>query len=78
LGSYLGEVIRRNLGGDWIVDQKNVFLQLGSRRVDPLGQVRSRIVDGPLYNVQGYFHGLKPGVQDNLQEQSALKNVLIV
>jgi len=43
-GSYFGEVIRRSLGGDWIVDQKEVFLQLGSRRLDPLGQVRSRIV----------------------------------
>jgi hypothetical protein len=31
-GSYFGEVIRRSLGGDWIVDQKEVFLQLGSSR----------------------------------------------
>jgi hypothetical protein len=43
-GSYFGEVIRRSLGGGWIADQKEVFLQLGSRRLDPLGQVRSRIV----------------------------------
>jgi hypothetical protein len=68
-GSYFGEVIRRSLGGDWIVDQKNVFLQLGSRRLDPLGQVRSRIVDGQLYNVQSYFQGWKSGVQENLVQK---------
>lgn len=59
-GSYLGEVIRRSLGGDWIAEKKNVFLQLGSRRLDPLGQVRSRIVDGSFYNVHAFFLGLKP------------------
>jgi hypothetical protein len=57
-GSYFGEVIRHQLGGDWIVDQKDVLLQLGSRRLDPLGQVRSRIVDGQLYNVQSFFSGI--------------------
>ena len=68
-GSYFGEVIRHSLGGDWIVDQKNVFLQIGSQRLDPLGQVRFRILDGPLYNIQSYFQGLKPGIQNNLGGQ---------
>ena len=42
-GSYFGEVIRRSLGGDWILDQKDVFLKLVSGRLDSLGQGRSRI-----------------------------------
>ena len=43
-GSYFGEVMRRSLGGDWIVDQKEVFLKLPSGRLDSLGQGRTRIV----------------------------------
>jgi len=43
-GSYFGEVMRRSLGGDWIVDQKDVFLKLPSGRLDSLGQGRSRLV----------------------------------
>jgi len=42
-GSYLGEVIRRSLGGDWILDQKEVFLKFAPGRLDSLGQGRSRI-----------------------------------
>ena len=72
-GSYLGEVIRRNLGGDWIAEKKNVFLQIGSRRLDPLGQVRSRIVDGSIYNVHRFFLGLNPLVQVN-QAQRMIKS----
>jgi len=68
-GSYFGEVIRRSSGGDWIVDQKNVFLQSGNRRLDPLGQVRSRIVSGPEYNMIGFFQGLKPGIYNNQDVQ---------
>lgn len=67
-GSYFGEVIRRSLGGDWIIDQKNVFLQIGSRRLDPLAQVRSRIVDGQPYDVDRFFQGVKSGNQD-IQKQ---------
>jgi hypothetical protein len=61
-GSYFGEVIRRSLGGNWVADKKEVFLQLGSRRIDPLGQVRLRITEGPLYNVQRFFQELKPEI----------------
>ncbi len=43
-GSYFGEVMRRALGGDWIVDQKDVFIKLPSGRLDSLGQGRTRIV----------------------------------
>jgi len=43
-GSYFGEVLRRSLGGDWIIDQKEVFLKLASGRLDSLGPGRSRIV----------------------------------
>ena len=63
-GGYLGEVIRRSLGGDWIVYQKDVFLLLNSQRLDPLGQVRSRIMTGIQYNVQEYFIKLSKPPQE--------------
>jgi len=69
-GSYFGEVIRRQLGGDWIVDQKNVFLELDSRKVDPLGQVRLLIVGESVYNIQSYFQELKTGIPIKLAGQS--------
>ncbi len=62
-GSYLGEVIRRSLGGEWIVEEKAVFLQLGYRKLDPLLEVRSRIMNGPMFNVQTFFQGLKVELQ---------------
>jgi hypothetical protein len=72
-GSYLGEVIRRSLGGEWIVDEKAVCLQLGDRKVDPLLQVRSRITDGSLFNVQDYFEGLKTEVLPAMEVQPAVE-----
>jgi hypothetical protein len=68
-GSYYGEVIRQSMGGDWVSDQKNVFLLIGSQKIDPLGQVRGRVVEGPLYNIQPFFLGLKSGIQNNQKEQ---------
>ena len=74
-GSYLGEVIRRSLGGDWVVDRKNVFLQIGSQRLDALAQVRSRIVDGQPYDVHRFFQGIKAGDQE-IQKQPAVGPIL--
>jgi hypothetical protein len=71
-GSYLGEVIRRNLGGDWIADQKAVFLQLGNRKLSPLGQIRSRIEEGPLFNVVDFYQGLKAEVPHPDKDQALL------
>jgi len=68
-GSYFGEVIRRSLGGDWIVDQKNVFLQTGSRRLDPFGQVRLQMADDPQNDIQSFFLGVKSGIQNDEKDQ---------
>lgn len=69
-GSYFGEIIRRSLGGDWIVDQKNVFLQIGTRKLDPLGQVRLQIMNGSQSSVKAFYQGLKPGIHDIQNVQS--------
>jgi hypothetical protein len=72
-GSYLGEVIRRSFKGDWIVDQKNVFLQIDSQRLNPLGQVRSRIVYGPQYNIITFYQGIK---SQYIQKESPTGKIL--
>jgi hypothetical protein len=61
-GAFLGEAIRRRMGGNWILDHNQPFIQLGSRRLDPVGQVRLRITEGPQYNVENYFWELKPEI----------------
>ncbi|HVM70217.1 MAG TPA: hypothetical protein VMT91_00550 [Anaerolineales bacterium] len=43
-GSYFGEVVRRSLGGDWVVDQKEVFLKFAPGRLDSLGEGSSRVL----------------------------------
>jgi hypothetical protein len=68
-GSYLGEVMRRSLGGDWIVDENAVYLQLGNRKLSPLGQVRSRSLEGPLFNVHRFFFRIKSEINTNIKEQ---------
>jgi len=68
-GSYLGEVIRRSLGGEWIVDKQAVYIQIGYRKLSPLDQVRSRIEEGPLFNVENYFQRLKSEIQKNIEPQ---------
>jgi hypothetical protein len=57
-GSYLGEVIRRGWGGIWIEVDHETFLQLETQRLDPLGQVRSRIMAGDQHNVHEYYDTL--------------------
>jgi hypothetical protein len=57
-GSYLGEVIRRGWGGIWIEDGHETFLQLEPQRLDPLGQVRLRIMAGDQHNVHEYYDTL--------------------
>jgi len=68
-GGYFGEVIRRNLGGEWIIDQKYIFLKCKNQRVDPLGEVRSRIIEGSRYKIQLFFERIKTENQINLIKQ---------
>jgi hypothetical protein len=64
-GSYLGEVIRRKWGGDWVVVENNVFLQVGNRELDPITQVRSQIISGPKYSILGYYDDLSLGKKND-------------
>lgn len=60
-GAYLGEVLRRVGGGEWVVDRdvspglEIVCLELGDARVWPVSKVQKRLVDGPEDNVWHYY-----------------------
>ena len=56
-GVYLGEVIRRYFGGKWTMHEDGTIdLTVGNTKVDPIGKVRKRIVDGAAENI-AYFYG---------------------
>jgi hypothetical protein len=62
-GAYVGEVMRRHLGGTWSNSEvegqgKVLRLRLGSTEWYPLRKVEKRLVDGPGDNVAFYYHAI--------------------
>jgi hypothetical protein len=62
-GAYLGEVIRRQLGGAWIeadeVPGEAAAMQLGERTIQPLAQARSRLDAGKQHNLWEFYQSLR-------------------
>jgi hypothetical protein len=54
-GIYVGEVIRRYYGGQWLLVDGAPDLALGGRHASPLAKVRKRIAGGALDNLKYYF-----------------------
>jgi len=62
-GSYIGEVFRRNHGGEWgmvTLDGRRLpgFRSTKGRLFWPWSRARSRLVEGPEENVAHYYHWL--------------------
>ncbi len=59
LGSYLGEVIRRKHGGEWIIwtdkHGKTMALQVGDATVFTHNKVKKRLERGPTHNIWTYY-----------------------
>ena len=62
LGGYVGEVIRRAIGGDWVMEEaapasppSEMLQVLPNLWFDPVGWVRNRILKGPEHNVFAAF-----------------------
>jgi hypothetical protein len=55
-GGYLGEVIRREVGGEWCLDEENKFIGLrcGEGVIWPPTKVYKRLVNGAEDNVSVY------------------------
>jgi hypothetical protein len=61
-GSYLGEVIRRQHGGEWLLwnDEhgKAIALQVGEALVFPFNKVKKRLERGPGQSIWDYYQHL--------------------
>jgi hypothetical protein len=62
-GAYIGEVLRRSSGGEWVLDSENAYpgegavvaLVRGNNRIFPIDKVKKRLLYGPEDNVWYYF-----------------------
>ena len=58
-GIYIGEVIRRHYGGQWVTaPDGSLGLAIGEATVSPIAKARKRIVDGPTENIRYYFSSM--------------------
>ena len=63
-GGYIGEVMRKNFGGDWniknLFNQGNtVLLTIGDTELSPVAKVYKRLTNGPEDNVWHYYQWLE-------------------
>ena len=54
-GVYVGEVIRRYYGGQWVMLEGVPDVALGGKYASPVAKVRKRLVGGPTENLKYYF-----------------------
>jgi hypothetical protein len=57
-GGYLGEVLRRAIGGKWVMfagPPKRPVLKAGEIKMDPYGNVNARLLEGPSHSIHAYF-----------------------
>jgi hypothetical protein len=57
LGGYIGEVLRRNKGGEWAINQEfsAIGIQCGELWVFPPAKVHKRLANGSEDNLWSYF-----------------------
>ena len=62
-GAYIGEVFRRNLGGEWLnwKDQygEAIAFQCGGVKVFPHDKVRKRFAEGKEHNLDAYYKAFR-------------------
>lgn len=73
LGSYVGEVMRHEYGGEWVMtapttEIQHLMLEFDEHQCWPLVKVYKRIVDGPEDNVLHYF-SLIPSLSDQVTRE---------
>ena len=63
-GGYIGEVVRRTAGGEWVFDteiapgETVISLRKGEQRIFPPTKVQKRLANGPEDNVWFYYQVL--------------------
>lgn len=60
MGVLIGEVIRRQFGGQWRASEDGSFeIPYPGTTIHPLARARKRIIDGPAENVKMYFSSMQ-------------------
>ena len=62
-GGYVGEVMRRQLGGEWIMEKEMVKLVIKNTEYFPTGVTYLRIKEGPEQSITDYYASIKNGMQ---------------
>ncbi|NLM22266.1 MAG: hypothetical protein GX207_11095 [Peptococcaceae bacterium] len=75
MGAYVGEVIRRIHGGEWVQEdiqgQKDViFLRVNGNNIFPIGKVYRRIKNGPEDDIYFYYQVLVREVFESEEPES--------
>jgi len=63
-GGYVGEVMRKNFGGNWSIENlhnqgNTVLLAIGESELSPVARVYRRLTNGPEDNVWHYYQVLE-------------------
>lgn len=69
LGAYIGEVFRKELGGEWYLDTRfdpegTAALRIRGLTIFPLSKAYKRLVDGPGDNVWFYYQVLAAQIRE--------------
>jgi len=64
LGGYVGEVMRKNFGGNWSIEnlfnqENTLLLTISEMKLSPVAKVYKRLTNGPEDNVWHYFQVLE-------------------
>lgn len=62
-GGYLGEAIRKNLGGEWLLEDNTIILALNDTLIFPPAKVYKRITIGNEDNIWHYYQTLKQNLR---------------
>ena len=73
-GSYLGEMICKRTNGCWIESNNEIYLQLDSQVINPIGLVKERIYHGPKIDVIEYYKRLTTAQPSENDRQVADKS----
>jgi hypothetical protein len=58
-GSYIGEVIRRNYGGEWQKTSAGIIFKIANAELYPLDKVYKRLTNGVEDNIEFYYETFK-------------------
>jgi hypothetical protein len=68
-GSYLGELMRRKWGGEWVLTGPAVELTINGKYYSPIQQIFKRITIGQLYNTREYLANIASEMAEPKREE---------